>query len=567
MKIVFAILFLTLTPSLWAQSFVKSTLPINSSPVLQQATAYGSVNNSVLLVGKFSSPSQSLQDIVSIDAEGNIECLQNNNDGTFNPPIVSATGIALPLNIARKANFAGPSASPLTDSIILGNASTVAIVTMSNCGVTSIAPISTANEVVSNVVSVTDLIPDLINGHPGLLLSTTDTLYTFDLVTNVATILFEPVPPPIPGEPPFTPLTLGAEALQGGDFSLGGTVPYQFALVQIPPNARDSSSSFFLGDTSGGSLTVTTSPVDLSGVQFSRFVLTPSGMAAFSWENCPTCDEAEIFIDRITVNSQNQPSSTPITDLDLPGVPVGFAAGNFLGNGVDIAVALTVNQTVSNNIFLLNYIPGGTPQWQQSDALLNAGGPISAIDHGALASDGDFIATIVNSNVVVFGPSTISEVGAAPPEGPMITLTPTGQTGSAGTTFTYQLNETNFLTVPTLTISCPIPMATCSVNGTSLIVTTTAQTSSIPLGPISVLLIGGILMVGYRKRGRYRGFVLAGSLLMLAACGSGASPSVKPVVPPPTPPPSAMGTPSGTYTIEISATGTQASATVQLTIQ
>jgi hypothetical protein len=132
MKIVFAILLLPLAPSLWAQSFVKSTLPINSSPVLQQATAYGNVNNSVLLVGKFSSGAQSLQDIVSIDAEGNIECLQNNNDGTFNPPIVSATGIALPLNVVRKANFAGPSASPLTDSIILGNASTVAIVTMSN---------------------------------------------------------------------------------------------------------------------------------------------------------------------------------------------------------------------------------------------------------------------------------------------------------------------------------------------------------------------------------------------------------------------------------------------------
>jgi hypothetical protein len=65
MKIVFAILFLTLTPSLWAQTFVKSTLPINASPVLQQVTAYGTVNNSVLLLGKFTVPSNTLDDIVS----------------------------------------------------------------------------------------------------------------------------------------------------------------------------------------------------------------------------------------------------------------------------------------------------------------------------------------------------------------------------------------------------------------------------------------------------------------------------------------------------------------------
>jgi hypothetical protein len=53
MKIVLAIVFFMLALPLQAQTFVKSTLPINAATVLQQVTAHGTVNNSVLLLGKF----------------------------------------------------------------------------------------------------------------------------------------------------------------------------------------------------------------------------------------------------------------------------------------------------------------------------------------------------------------------------------------------------------------------------------------------------------------------------------------------------------------------------------
>jgi hypothetical protein len=237
----------------------------------------------------------------------------------------------------------------------------------------------------------------------------------------------------------------------------------------------------------------------------------------------------------------------------------------------DSLVSMINSSKRRNNIFLLNYIPGETPQWQQSDALLNAGGPISAINHGAFASNGDFIATIVNSNVVIFGPTVVSEVGAPAPAGPMITITPVSQTGAAGTTFTYQISETGFLTVPTLAIKCDVPMGTCSISGTNLTVTNTAPSTSTPAlvfpsvsaGVRGLMLLTALLIgiVAVQRRNGRLSVALVGIVLM-AGCGGkvmGAlGPSPGPVVNP--------GTPAGTYTIIVSA-GSQASATVMLTIQ
>jgi hypothetical protein len=589
MKSLLAVLLLLSACSAGAQTFTRSSLPINAAPILQQTTAYGTVNNSVLLVGKFSSPGQALNDIASVDSSGSIECLQNNSDGTFSAPVISPVGLSLPVSVARRITVSGAA------FIVIGGQASLQLFSLLNCSVTGSTPINLAN-----VVSVSDVIPGLVNGDAGFLLLTQTGLFTFDTVTNVIDEATIPPAPPIPGNPPATPSSIGGEYIQAGSFG-----NYQFSLVQIPPNSGSPSSSFIVGDVTAGNLTLANAFQDFSGAQLMGFIFTSSGIAAGSWTNCSTCNEAQIFLDSVVFDSQAQASVTPITSFDLPGVPEGLAIGNFLGDETDIAIATNVNQTVSNNVFWYRYLSGSTPTWSPYASNINAGGPISAIDHGILSAGSDFVVTIVGANAVVFGPTAVTEQGAAPPPAPSITITPANQSGPAGTTFTYQFNLANFLTVPTLSISCPVPVGTCTNDGTSLIVTTSAPSSSttpmmVPTTPMvtmssftlmsvlssvhspSVMMMAtivvmimvaviGKMLVRVSARKLVKGLAFAGVLICLSSCGSSVSPSAKPtppVAPPPvTSPPASGGTPSGTYTIQISAVGSQATASVQLTIQ
>jgi large repetitive protein len=63
------------------------------------------------------------------------------------------------------------------------------------------------------------------------------------------------------------------------------------------------------------------------------------------------------------------------------------------------------------------------------------------------------------------------------PTPPVVTTPTPSQTGAAGGSFTFPLSATGFSTMPTYTASCSIPAGSCTINGTMLVVTTTARTS------------------------------------------------------------------------------------------
>jgi hypothetical protein len=108
-------------------------------------------------------------------------------------------------------------------------------------------------------------------------------------------------------------------------------------------------------------------------------------------------------------------------------------------------------------------------------------------------------------------------------------------------------------------------MGSCAVNGSTLIVTTTAPSAAampntrwlIPLG----LCATGLLCLSRRRR---KTVLCVGALALLAAC-AGAGPKLA-TAPSPT---ATAGTPAGTYTVQLSAAlgSTKVTATAQLTVQ
>jgi len=155
--------------------------------------------------------------------------------------------------------------------------------------------------------------------------------------------------------------------------------------------------------------------------------------------------------------------------------------------------------------------------------------------------------------------------------------------GSAGSAFTFQINETGFSTKPTLTATCSIPAGSCTISGSTLTVTTsarpssavatasiaamlpplmyfggprvppaTAQRHSAPLHLTFILAVGIVLLCTARRARRIlREAALVGGLALLAACGGTGGP------------PPASGTPAGTYSVTVTATaGAQTATTV-----
>jgi hypothetical protein len=159
---------------------------------------------------------------------------------------------------------------------------------------------------------------------------------------------------------------------------------------------------------------------------------------------------------------------------------------------------------------------------------------------------------------------------STPPVTPSIAISPTNQSGNTGQTFQYQIAETGFATTPQLTATCSIPYGSCSIKGSTLYVSTTAPVAA-TLHPISLVWLLAIcaLAVAYlrpnrrvRVRPRVRRTALViGMLGALAACG-GTGPAAKVTQPTATP-----GTPQGTYSVAIAASGSTATASASLTIQ
>ena len=137
------------------------------------------------------------------------------------------------------------------------------------------------------------------------------------------------------------------------------------------------------------------------------------------------------------------------------------------------------------------------------------------------------------------------------------------QSGAAGSTFTFPVTVTGFTTQPTLTASCSIPNGSCSINGTKLVVTTAASSSSIfpldfPRGPLALLLVLAILalLANPRRRRVLRPALLVGGLILLAGCGSSGGGGAN----------TNTGTPAGTYTVTIHATSGAQTATTTVSV-
>jgi HYDIN/CFA65/VesB family protein len=370
---------------------VVSTLPDSGAAILQQITAYGVVQNSVLLVGRFTSTSQVLDDFATFRQDGSISCLSNTGDG-FAEPQISSTGIAPPLTAFEVINLGS---TPRLDSILVANSGNVYLLTMENCIVTSnqlltTNQVLTSSEVltvsppvpVAGVVSISTVIPNLLSLDSGVILATPTVLYIYDLATTEVPVLIPPIPATTPPAPPYGPAPIGAEYVQAGFGQ------YAFVMSQIPPNSPDANSNAAFANVSDGNLILPNpNPFnDVSGASILGFIPTTAGLvAASSWTNCPDCTVAQVFLDGISLNGQI--AVTNITSFGLSGQPIGMAVGNFLGNQFDLAIA--TNFSGGENVFISAYIPGGTPQWTVNASSFNAGGVVSAISHGSFVTPGE----------------------------------------------------------------------------------------------------------------------------------------------------------------------------------
>jgi hypothetical protein len=174
--------------------------------------------------------------------------------------------------------------------------------------------------------------------------------------------------------------------------------------------------------------------------------------------------------------------------------------------------------------------------------------------------------------VCTFAITANTSVTATFTANPAVTISQPSQTGSAGSAFTFTINEAGFTTTPTLTASCAIPQGTCSISGTTLTVTTKARSSALVLAPSfrepskfapapisAVALVLAILLLWANPRSKrgLRSATLVGGLAFLAACGgSGSSYSGN----------SNTGTPAGTYQVMVQATAGAQSATTTVTV-
>jgi hypothetical protein len=165
-------------------------------------------------------------------------------------------------------------------------------------------------------------------------------------------------------------------------------------------------------------------------------------------------------------------------------------------------------------------------------------------------------------------PLTGSGIAAPPPVAPTITVTPSSATGTPCQMFTFTLTTANSGKAPMLTAGCwKIPATTCSIRGATLSVQTTKPSTSTCVAlHRSINKYDGadaFGSAGWGIRIPETCSKIIGSRCVLCSVGRMrpryAGPGPGPVVNP--------GTPSGTYTIVVSAAGTQTTTTVTLTIQ
>jgi len=165
---------------------------------------------------------------------------------------------------------------------------------------------------------------------------------------------------------------------------------------------------------------------------------------------------------------------------------------------------------------------------------------------------------------VTIGTANISMTGSfAPASNPAISVLPQNQSGTPGSSFTYQVTAANFSSNPTLSVTASIPAGRCTTSGMTVACSTTAPSASFvaPGGffirpTILIVLFSGILLsVGRRRR-----IVWAlGAMVLCGSCGGGSTGQKVPT--------QNSGTVPGSYQIQIQATnGAKQAASVSASL-
>ncbi len=373
----------------------------------------------------------------------------------------------------------------------------------------------------------------------------------------------------------FTPQALGGRAatlsINGPSGALTG--------AQLTGTGVPTVTKFTFSTSVTGPGTITQSPTGTSFANNTTVSLTavPSAGATFSsWGGACTNTGSTTCSVIVTSNTAvsatfTAPQYTLTTSVNGPGAITQSPTGTSFASGT--AITLT--------------------------AVPNTGATFTSWSGGACAGS--------TSSTCAFNISANTSVTATFLSPPAVTTPDPSQTGAAGGSFTFSLSATGFSTAPTYTATCSIPAGSCTINGTTLVVTTTARTSMnvhqvtawvrpssgvgngprggnagsaaagvsvvAPLANASMLLLAVLaemMLVGIANARaataalRLRRIAPALAILvafaglaLLAACGGsggGTTPS---------------GTPAGTYTVAITATaGTQkATTSVSVTVQ
>ena len=328
---------------------------------------------------------------------------------------------------------------------------------------------------------------------------------------------------------PFVPLAASPAApfLFEGDQAIGqGNGPLIFPLVVA----------------SNGEVSNAEPPLDLNGVPSQIIVAT--GTTPATSAPAVIFEPAVVNFSPVTVG---QNSVVQITIYSTGSVPLTINSlvvsgdNSFTEQSSTCSSSLAPGQTC---FVYIEFAPGGASSFT-----------------GALTLNGN-----VNGTVALTGTGTGAPPPPPNPPPASVNITPSAQSGTPGSQFSYAVSTAGFSGTPQISATCAIPMGSCAMNGSTLTVTTTAPSASevpsirwlLPLG----LCAAALFRVPRRRR---RTVLCVGALAVLGACG-GAGSKLATATPPLT---TTAGTPAGTYSVQLSAASgtTKATATAQLVIQ
>lgn len=343
---------------------------------------------------------------------------------------------------------------------------------------------------------------------------------TLTIESNVGTRTFQisatsiAPPPPVPD-----PIFVAPSPILFPDTATGSSSPLTFTLQNGPTATGPMTvSSITIGGSNPGdfsqtntctspvpegsscSITVTFTPQALGGRAATLNINGPSGVLVTAQLTGTAVTAATKFTFSTSVTGPGTITQSPTgtsfpsnTTVNLTAVPNTGATFSSWGGAcantstTTCSVVVTANTVVSATFTAQQYTlttsvsgPGTITQSPTGTsfasgtaitltAVPNTGATFTSWSGGACAGS--------TSTACAFSISANTSVTATFSSPPAVTTPTPSQTGAAGGSFTFPLSATGFSTTPTYTASCSIPAGACTINGTTLLVTTTSQTS------------------------------------------------------------------------------------------